>query len=156
MVNNDILWSGGKHKFQVGAKRRKPGPNEWSFAWKLQAARKLQVCSRIPVANETPRATELHTCSGIPGGRKSQAAGESLRVGKCMSGRGLRSRLKCRDGSEFQGLEITDWGEFTVSRRNHESVQNDEKFLVPAGQSEYDAFQLLEHPGRRWVDSGKT
>ena len=51
-----------------------------SFAGKLQAAGKLQVCSRITFASKTTRATELQVWEGIAGGRKSQAAGKSLRV----------------------------------------------------------------------------
>ena len=104
--------------------------DQCSFAGKLQAAGKLQVCREITFASKTTRATELQVWEGITCGRKSQAAGKSLRVGKCMSGRKLRSRRKCRSGSDFQVR-----GNYKSAAKLHlrgicKSAQNDEKFLV--------------------------
>ena len=104
---------------------------------------KLQVCNRIPSANKTPRATELPTSSGITGGKKSQAAGKSLRVtvGKCLTKweeitEPAEVYAWCMSGSDFQvrvNHEMQRSHNPSESRGNHESCKNNEKFWSIGG-----------------------
>ena len=76
---------------------------------------------------------ELHMWERITKWGETPSGRKSLRVGKCMSGRKLRSRRKYLSagvGANSKCGELTKCGGITVSRGIYKSAQNDEKFLV--------------------------